>query len=194
MTDHTYRLWTRMAESVPANSRRSDIRKYIVWCVDNDHSPCIRDEAVLEEFFQAVVRPNDKGGPTYWRNICDDWYKLVLEHAGESPESQPVVPPDALINMARKLLHMEDTIKAICTELQDYASEYPPPGHNTKDKLWDELPGDGERRKCPACGREKYYDDFQLDHIIPSSRVKIHVAENLQLLCGPCNVKKGNRV
>ena len=104
-----------------------------------------------------------------------------------APRTLTVVP-DALVTMASRLLHMEDAVKDMCYVLQQYATEYTVPD-DIKDKLWDDAQGEGDRRECPECGLLKYYEDFHLDHIIPSSRVRIHVAENLQLLCGSCNIK-----
>jgi hypothetical protein len=44
--------------------------------------------------------------------------------------------------------------------------------------------------RCQHCGS---YKDPQIDHIIPWSRGGTHDASNLQVLCGPCNRRKGNR-
>jgi len=57
---------------------------------------------------------------------------------------------------------------------------------------WAEL-GDGERRPCPGCGREKFFDDFDLDHIVPRSKGGLDTDDNLQLLCSACNRLKGSR-
>ncbi len=64
---------------------------------------------------------------------------------------------------------------------------------NIKDKCWRML-GDGDRRPCPGCNRKKYYDDFHLDHIVPRSKDGENTDRNLQLLCGACNLRKGNRL
>ena len=44
--------------------------------------------------------------------------------------------------------------------------------------------------RCAACGRRK---DLQLDHIIPINSGGTDNPENLALLCGPCNKRKGDR-
>lgn len=57
---------------------------------------------------------------------------------------------------------------------------------------WAEL-GTGDRRPCPGCRRDKYLDDFDLDHITPRSKGGLDADDNLQLLCGSCNRLKGAR-
>lgn len=42
--------------------------------------------------------------------------------------------------------------------------------------------------RCNQCGGT---DELQFDHVIPFSRGGADTVENLQLLCGPCNRKKG---
>ena len=58
---------------------------------------------------------------------------------------------------------------------------------------WHEL-GKGERRPCPGCDRPKYFDDFDLDHIVPRAKGGLDADENLQLLCSSCNRVKGQRL
>jgi len=55
-------------------------------------------------------------------------------------------------------------------------------GNIKREKL---LLRDGYR--CVNCG---YWDDLQIDHIMPSSRGGGNEEENLQVLCGPCNRSK----
>lgn len=58
---------------------------------------------------------------------------------------------------------------------------------------WHEM-GTGERPSCPGCKRRKYFDDFDLDHIIPRAKDGLDADENLQLLCRSCNSIKGQRL
>ncbi len=48
-----------------------------------------------------------------------------------------------------------------------------------------------DRGSCVACGAE---DDLQFDHLIPVARGGGNAAENLQILCGPCNRQKSDRI
>ena len=46
---------------------------------------------------------------------------------------------------------------------------------------------------CNGCKREFPVDIFEIDHIIPRSKGGPDIDDNLQLLCPPCNKKKGKR-
>ena len=72
-------------------------------------------------------------------------------------------------------------------------ADAPQRSRNIREILWHKL-GSGDRRPCPGCDREKYYDDFHLDHIVPRSKGGLDIDENLQLLCAACNGRKGNRL
>ena len=43
---------------------------------------------------------------------------------------------------------------------------------------------------CPLCGEEFEFDDMHGDHIIPWSKGGRTIAENCQMLCRDCNIKK----
>ena len=48
-------------------------------------------------------------------------------------------------------------------------------------------------KKCKGCGNEYLEKDFEVDHIIPRSKDGSDHYSNLQLLCGNCNKKKGDK-
>lgn len=47
-----------------------------------------------------------------------------------------------------------------------------------------------DKHRCRQCGST---DDLHIDHILPVSRGGLTVLDNLQTLCAPCNLRKGNR-
>ena len=67
-----------------------------------------------------------------------------------------------------------------------------------KQVVYDENFLTGERRvvgyRCKRCKREFPLDIMQVDHIHPQARRGSNLPHNLQLLCPPCNQKKGSRV
>jgi len=48
-----------------------------------------------------------------------------------------------------------------------------------------------DRGRCRNCGSSK---DLHFDHIIPRSKGGSSLAENIELLCQRCNLKKGARL
>jgi 5-methylcytosine-specific restriction endonuclease McrA len=49
--------------------------------------------------------------------------------------------------------------------------------------------GEAQRWKCAVC-RCDIHDGYHMDHIMPLARGGEHAPNNLQLLCGPCNLRK----
>jgi hypothetical protein len=52
-----------------------------------------------------------------------------------------------------------------------------------------------ERQKgiCPVCGKHYEIEEMQVDHTIPWSKGGRTIAENCQMLCVDCNLRKGDR-
>ena len=55
-----------------------------------------------------------------------------------------------------------------------------------KSRLFDE-----QQEKCIYCGNKLSIEYFELDHIEPTARGGEDRFDNLQLLCSPCNKRKG---
>ena len=64
------------------------------------------------------------------------------------------------------------------------------PSFNKKDK---EFLYERQKRKCNGCKRSLPMDVLHVDHIRAFSKGGSDKPSNLQLLCGPCNGKKGNK-
>ena len=64
------------------------------------------------------------------------------------------------------------------------------PRFNEKDK---ELYYERQGKRCAGCKRRLPMDVLHVDHIKAFSKGGSDLPRNLQLLCGPCNGKKGNK-
>jgi len=51
---------------------------------------------------------------------------------------------------------------------------------------------DKQKGKCNYCGNKLTIQYFHIDHKTPVARDGSDQITNLQLLCGPCNTRKGN--
>jgi 5-methylcytosine-specific restriction endonuclease McrA len=63
-------------------------------------------------------------------------------------------------------------------------------GHFTAQDIQNLLKG--QRGKCAEC--KKKLEKYHIDHIIPLTRGGSNWPHNLQLLCPPCNLSKGNKL
>lgn len=61
----------------------------------------------------------------------------------------------------------------------------------TWPKGWKERLGKAQDRRCMYCGERKLLRNLQIDHSSPVVRAGSNDFDNLQLLCAPCNQRKG---
>lgn len=61
-----------------------------------------------------------------------------------------------------------------------------------KRELLAQKESQGKKYQCEICKKWFYEDELQVDHIEAWSKGGRTVLSNAQLLCGPCNRKKGN--
>ena len=58
-------------------------------------------------------------------------------------------------------------------------------------RQWATILGDCQRWKCNHCGKD-IRDENHVDHILPLAKGGSNDMDNLQLLCPPCNLRKGS--
>lgn len=101
------------------------------------------------------------------------------------PHEHSGLPNDALISNALAFLRAQLARKeqqvTINAKRRAIRPQY--------DKLFVVV-GKRDGFKCQHCGST---ESLQLDHIIPVSKCGTNDLDNLQLLCQPCNLKKGNK-
>lgn len=51
-----------------------------------------------------------------------------------------------------------------------------------------------QRSTCQHCGQTTQTQRIEIDHVIPVALGGTNAFENLQLLCRPCNRRKGSRL
>lgn len=61
---------------------------------------------------------------------------------------------------------------------------------NLRSKL-SEVVFERDGKICARCGST---ENLQIDHVYPVSRGGTNELDNLQVLCGTCNLKKGNKI
>lgn len=75
------------------------------------------------------------------------------------------------------------------------------PSRALRGLRWRGLPKDWFKRelarrdglRCALCGAQKTRRELVMDHVIPWSQGGPTELDNLQLLCGPCDIAKGDQ-
>jgi 5-methylcytosine-specific restriction endonuclease McrA len=85
-----------------------------------------------------------------------------------------------------RLVHRSSGVRAVPNRSRLQENIYEPITADTRLFVWQRDGG-----KCRNCGSRRA---LQFDHIIPRSLGGSNLAENVELLCTQCNLKKGVRL
>ena len=94
--------------------------------------------------------------------------------------------------LTNKSKEIEDIIQAIVNDISVdekrlFSSD------DKKEYLRKQTPNKENKYPCAICKKYFYEDELTMDHKDPWSKGGRTVLSNAQLLCSPCNIKKGNR-
>ena len=133
-------------------------------CEVRDRNALCRQPEILDKWLPAEVAE-------FYRTIMSSSY---LEDPAHSAESERMA---YLLRNARHAW------------LYQGCRKVPSSSRYISDQVKEEVFGrdDGQ---CVKCGSTR---DLQFDHVIPHSRGGSNATANIQLLCGDCNLAKGNR-
>jgi hypothetical protein len=93
--------------------------------------------------------------------------------------------------LTNKATEIEDIIQAIVNNISvDEKRLFSV--DDKKEYLRNQAPKDG-KYKCAICKKYFFKEELAMDHKDPWSKGGRTVLSNTQLLCNPCNIKKGNR-
>jgi 5-methylcytosine-specific restriction endonuclease McrA len=116
------------------------------------------------------------GERTYWR-FADRWHT----------DDEGLAQADVHALLVTRAMRQEDRVNRARTIASQGRLPAPSPRGAVPDDVkmlvWNRDAG-----QCRGCGDTS---ELQFDHIIPVSRGGAAVPENLQILCGPCNRRKG---
>jgi 5-methylcytosine-specific restriction endonuclease McrA len=121
----------------------------------------------------AYLRAGDR---TYWR-FAGRWH---TDNEGLSQEAVHAL-------LVTRAMRQDDQVKRAMTIASQGRLATPPLrgsiSNDVKQLVWNR-----DRGACRACGSTA---ELQFDHVIPVARGGGSTEHNLQVLCGPCNRRKG---
>jgi 5-methylcytosine-specific restriction endonuclease McrA len=160
-----------------ANSRRA---KLYLRVGRTQHLLGTFDRQRIEESTKAQwvkpVRVAEIDGRTYWQ-FHDRFY---WDSNGLTADEAYALLATQLQSERRRIEHAQETVAAGMPSRSNARGAIP---DDVKQLVWIRDEG-----RCRACGRQ---DELQYDHIIPIAFGGASSPENLQILCGPCNRRKG---
>lgn len=140
-----------------------------------------------------------RNNPEKRRAICRRYYEKKLEADPEWGNKRAKMYRDKNPEKARKHLREYRKSRPAWTRLQKYLRRMRcGDGQVDKQHLNKEFEGlvieklKGQNYKCVYCGVD-IKENFSIDHIIPLSKGGTNEIGNIDLVCKPCNTKKGTR-
>ncbi len=170
-----------------------DIDSYVKQEKDNSFSA---DQRLISKYIKFISDVFDKYNDLKIKfNLAVDYIKDVTIWKENKKEINSKIY-HFLKSDAAKLLNKEQEYRNIILAIVNHISVDPKRLFTEDDKL--ELLRQEEcidgKYKCKGCGMLFYPEELTVDHKKPWSKGGRTELSNAQLLCGPCNKSKGNRI
>lgn len=147
----------------------------------------------LWQYFQAVIRWVRATFTTYRKEMANiDWGGLYNQFKDRGWDA------DKLESDTQRLMEDEDVTSkpGIYTYLLTGDEKYlniRKFTDKTRRETYEQQKKKCANEKCPSKSKDFELDDMEADHINPWSKGGRTIAENCQMLCKPCNRKKGGQ-
>ncbi len=151
---------------------------------------------MARKIFDEDMRPSEQ--KRYRDRLWEDPASLLKVYYGRKPYFRSQLDTEIAKLQGDSPTLVESTVVPDQVALEDLAlsdwAEYAPQLYNqTKDAVFNRAK-QGSEYVCAGCGkRSPYRALFHIDHVYPRSRGGKTTEVNLQLLCRPCNLAKGDR-
>jgi hypothetical protein len=176
----TLRQW---AEERALAHMRMDIRERCPLTRTRRESASLTDKEAIRLFFERngnqmnPVKAGSRDGRVAW--VCRGWGILtegVDDERGALLVREAVLKADGRLETLAKLAKLEQALDAL--------------PKRSREPIPDEVRMLVHRRDGGACVKCGAKEDLEYDHILPHSKGGATSANNLQILCRPCNRKK----
>lgn len=162
----------------------------------NQKNSFAEDQKEISKYIKFVSEIfNEYGQLDIYFNLAKKYYKDAVIWRENKDEinhriKRYLKSDDA--KLTNKSTEIEDIIQAIVNhisvdEKRLFSSD------DKKEYLKKQKPNKENKYQCAICKKYFYNDELTMDHKDPWSKGGRTVLSNAQLLCGPCNIKKGNR-
>ncbi len=150
------------------------IRKYINFVAD-----VFEEYGQLAIFFDLALKYH--GDVAIWKENKKEINRMI----------KAFLKSDAAKLLPNKAKEIEDIIQAIVNEISvDPKRLFT---QDDKNELLEKTECEGGKFQCAKCGQFFLPNELEMDHILPWCKGGRTVLSNAQLLCQPCNRKKGEK-